>query len=224
MGKRMPILITAFLTAAGLSVSAAEISVENGLITARGAPEESTLITAVYRSGVMTEARLYTGGETITADPLADLGDIRDGDVIKAFLWNMGELFPVCGSVKTDPATLKREDNRVKVTINGQEFSAVLYDNETARAFKAMLPVTITMNDLNGNEKYHYFNNALPADSTRPGTINEGDLMLYGSSCLVLFYETFQSSYSYTRIGYIEDTSRLRDALGSGDVTVSCSV
>ncbi len=143
---------------------------------------------------------------------------------LSLILRRMGELFPVCGSIKIDPATLKREDNRVKVTINGQEFSAVLYDNETARAFKAMLLVTITMNDLNGNEKYHYFNNALPADSTRPGTINEGDLMLYGSSCLVLFYETFQSSYSYTRIGYIEDTSRLRDALGSGDVTVSCSV
>ncbi len=119
-----------------------------------------------------------------------------------------------------DLKTLDEEDNNVTVTVNGHEFSAVLYDNETARAFKAMLPMTVTMNELNGNEKYYYFDSALPADSTRPGTVREGDLMLYGSSCLVLFYETFQTSYSYTGIGYIDDTSGLQAALGGGNCKV----
>lgn len=59
-----------------------------------------------------------------------------------------------------------------------------------------------------------------PANSIRPGTIHEGDLMLYGSSCLVLFYETFSSGYSYTRIGHIENTEGLKNALGSGSVTI----
>lgn len=221
MKKVALLLLAAFLASAGLSSSAAELSAENGLITASDAPEGSTLITAVYRDGSLMKIHLYRGSGTITADPSADIGGIEYGDTIKAFLWDMGSLFPVCDPLTTDLETLYKEDDRVTVTINGHEFSAVLYDNETARAFKTMLPMTVTMNELNGNEKYYYLDRSLPADSTRPGTIREGDLMLYGSNCLVLFYETFQSSYSYTNIGYIEDTSGLRNALGTGSVTVS---
>ena len=60
--------------------------------------------------------------------------------------------------------------------------------------------------------------------SERPGTIREGDLMLWGSSCIVLFYGTFQSSYSYTRLGRIENPEGLAEAVGSGSVQVSFSL
>ena len=41
-----------------------------------------------------------------------------------------------------------------------------------------------------------------------------------GSNCIVVFYETFKTSYSYTRIGKVKDTASLKKALGSGDVTI----
>lgn len=112
----------------------------------------------------------------------------------------------------------------IVLTISGVRFTAVLEDNAAAKAFAAMLPMTLVMEELNGNEKYHYLDTGLPVESVRPGTIREGDLMLWGSSCVVLFYETFQSSYSYTRLGRIEDPEGLAEAVGSGSVRVDFSL
>ena len=83
------------------------------------------------------------------------------------------------------------------------------------------MPITISMKELNGNEKYYELSNDLPYDASNPGTIQTGDLMLYGSNTLVLFYKTFSTSYSYTRLGRIDNPSGLAAALGSGNVTVT---
>ena len=67
-----------------------------------------------------------------------------------------------------------------------------------------MLPQKYTMNELNGNEKYAYLDKTLPTDSHNPNKINKGDIMLFGNNCLVIFYKTFNTNYSYTKIGHIE--------------------
>lgn len=109
----------------------------------------------------------------------------------------------------------------ITITVNGRAFSATLYDNETARAFKERLPLTLDMSELNGNEKYYYLPESLPRNSSRPSAINAGDIMLYGSDCLVIFYESFSTSYSYTPIGKIDDPDGLSAALGRGSVQVA---
>ena len=48
--------------------------------------------------------------------------------------------------------------------------------------------------------------------------------MLYGSNCIVLFYETFSSSYSYTRIGRLDNPSGLASDLGRGNVSVTFEI
>jgi hypothetical protein len=84
-----------------------------------------------------------------------------------------------------------------------------------------MLPLTINMTELHGNEKYYDLPKSLPTNSSNPGTIKNGDLMLYGSKTLVLFYKTFSTSYRYTKLGSIDDVTGLASALGSGNVTVT---
>ena len=110
--------------------------------------------------------------------------------------------------------------SKMKIKIGNSTFTATLYDNATVTAFKSLLPMSVNMVELNGNEKYVELPGSLPANASNPGTIQNGDLMLYGSSSLVLFYKTFSTSYSYTKLGRIDDVSGLAAALGSVNVNV----
>jgi len=111
--------------------------------------------------------------------------------------------------------------NTMKIIVGSATFTATIASNSTATAFKELLPMTITMLELNNNEKYYNLPNSLPTNSSNPGTIRNGDLMLYGSSTLVLFYKTFSTSYNYTRIGSVDDSSGLESALGGSSVSIT---
>jgi len=118
---------------------------------------------------------------------------------------------------------VKQEDTRMWMTIGERRFAITLADNATARAFMARLPLTLEMADLNGNEKHADLPEALPMDASRPGTIRSGDLMLYGSNTIVVFYDTFRSSYPYTRLGRIDEASGMVEVLGRGTIRISFS-
>ena len=108
------------------------------------------------------------------------------------------------------------------ITVAGaHRFAVTLEDNPTARAFLQMLPISLEMPDLNGNEKHVRLPGSLPTNATRPGTIRTGDVMLYGNDTLVVFYKTFPSSYSYTRIGRVTQLDGLVEALGPGSQRIS---
>ena len=97
----------------------------------------------------------------------------------------------------------------VKAIINGKEYVINLEDNETAKSFANLLPQELNMSELNGNEKYIYLDTTLPTNSSNPKRINVGDVMLYGDNCLVIFYKSFDTSYSYTKIGHIDNLPNL---------------
>ena len=97
----------------------------------------------------------------------------------------------------------------VKAIINGKEYVINLEDNETANSFANLLPQELNMSELNGNEKYIYLDTTLPTNSSNQKRINTGDVMLYGHNCLVIFYKSFDTSYSYTKIGHIDNLPNL---------------
>lgn len=113
-----------------------------------------------------------------------------------------------------------KENMKLKITVGSAIFTATLHDNAAASEFVKLLPMTVTMSELNNNEKYCDLPMSLPTNSSNPGTIQNGDLMLYGPRTLVLFYKSFPTSYSYTRLGKIENAAGLASALGSGSVTI----
>ena len=108
----------------------------------------------------------------------------------------------------------------ITISAGDKNFSATLEDNSTARAFYEMLPLEIDMTELNGNEKYFYLDKNLPNAPANVNRIHAGDLMLFGSNCVVIFYKNFSTSYSYTRLGKINNPADLEKALGEGNVRV----
>lgn len=110
----------------------------------------------------------------------------------------------------------------INITIGGKTFVAEIEDTETGRAFVSRLPMTLSMSELNGNEKYYYLDESLPTASQYYDKIQAGDLMLYGNSCVVLFYGQ-AGGYSYTRLGKLKSTEGLASAVGSGSVSVTFS-
>ena len=109
---------------------------------------------------------------------------------------------------------------KIKLTINGNVFDATLDDNPSTRAFIEKFPLEVTMNELNGNEKYYKFKENFPSADERTGKISTGDIMLYDSSYVVLFYKDFSTGYSYTRLGRVLNTAEFAKTLGDGNVTV----
>jgi hypothetical protein len=115
----------------------------------------------------------------------------------------------------------KSMGNTITITIGKERFTATLADNATAAAFAKLLPLSIQMAELNGNEKFAELSVSVPTRATRPPSIQAGDVMMYGSRTLVLFYKSFPTTYSYTKIGRVDDPTGLAAALGSGNVDVT---
>ena len=131
--------------------------------------------------------------------------------------------FPTAGleSPRTEPEatheTDKKEQTTMKmnVQIGDQIFTATLADTTAAQEFAQMLPMSITLNDNGGFEKVGSLGRSLTASNSQI-TTTAGDIVLYNSSNIVMFYGS--NSWSYTRLGKIDDLTGWADALGSNSV------
>ena len=113
---------------------------------------------------------------------------------------------------------------QMKVQVGGSTFTAALEENEAVDALVEMMeqgPVTIQMSDYSGFEKVGPLGTSIPA-SNQQTTTQAGDIVLYQGNQIVMFYGS--NSWSYTRLGHIDDLTGWEEAVGSGDVTVTFSL
>lgn len=115
-------------------------------------------------------------------------------------------------------------DIKINVKVENHTFQANLESNSAVDAFVDMMresPITIRMSDYGGFEKVGSLGESLPT-SDRQTTTEEGDIVLYSGNQIVIFYGT--NSWSYTRLGHVDDLDGWEEALGNEDVTVTFSL
>lgn len=120
------------------------------------------------------------------------------------------------------------EKIRIRLTVNGNSFSAVLEPGQTAEALRARLErgdIKVRMEDYGNMEKVGGLGFALPRHDVRTVT-GPGDMVLYQGNSLVIFYGT--NTWSYTPLGKVEGVSsreRMLELWGKGDdATVTLSL
>lgn len=110
------------------------------------------------------------------------------------------------------------------LTVEGVTFPATFADNQGAEALADLLtdgPLTLSLEDYGGFEKVGSLGQSLPTSNTHI-TTQSGDIVLYQSNQIVLFYGS--NAWSYTPLGQVTDLTGWQEALGHGDVTVTFSL
>lgn len=116
------------------------------------------------------------------------------------------------------------EQTTFYVSVGGETFSATFADNSGAQALKELLAggnITIQMSDYGGFEKVGPLGQSLPTENSQT-TTQAGDIVLYQGNQIVIFYGS--NSWSYTRLGKIDDLTGWQEALGSSAVSVTLSL
>ena len=131
---------------------------------------------------------------------------------------------PESGEPETEQDEEENSEMQMNVQVGGSTFTATLEENEAVDALVDMMEqgsVTIQMSDYSGFEKVGPLGTSLPT-SNQQTTTQAGDIVLYQGNQIVMFYGS--NSWSYTRLGHINDLTGWEEALGSGDVTVTFSL
>lgn len=96
-------------------------------------------------------------------------------------------------------------------------------DNGSVQALEELCangPLTIQLAMYGGNEQVGSIGQRLPSNDSQT-TTQAGDIVLYTSSQVVVFYGS--NTWSYTRLGHIADKSaqEMADLLGNGNVSIT---
>ncbi|MBS5288370.1 MAG: hypothetical protein KHY42_14810 [Erysipelotrichaceae bacterium] len=160
----------------------------------------------------------YENGQP--SDTLYALGEAVSGkDNIKR-LQGMINITKYKNNTVSKKQKVKEEQQRVKAHIGTKTFTLSLHDSESARAFLKRFPMTVTMQEPNGNELFAYMDENLPTDAQRATKIHTGDVKLFGRDCPMLFYKDFATAYSYTSLGKVDDAEALAQAWKVGNKEV----
>lgn len=170
-----------------------------------------------------SEAPALSGSEITQATDDSSMSDMGF-DTEKESSTIINESTPSVSQKNDNSTTEENTVEKMTLQIGNNTFTATLENNDAVDVLVNMMreePVVIQMSDYSGFEKVGSLGTSLPA-SNKQTTTQSGDIVLYNGNQIVIFYGS--NSWSYTRLGRIDDLSGWEDALGSDDVTVTFSL
>lgn len=166
------------------------------------------------------EAGSYSESEISESDDVSE--ESNSGTVSEALAFSGTE--PESQIVESKSNEEENSEMKMNVNVNGRDFTATLEQNSAVDALVQMMesgPITIQLSDYSGFEKVGPLGQNLPTSNSQT-TAHAGDIVLYQGNQIVMFYGS--NSWSYTRLGHIDDLTDWEEALGSGNVTVIFSM
>ena len=178
---------------------------------------------AVYaESGEMLGAAVAPDG---TAEWETEITcDAEQAVTVKMFRLDT-EARPVLPAVAV-PVEPEEAESVLTLTVDGQVLTVEWEENASVDALRELVkeaPVTVSMSPYGGFEQVGSLGTSLPRDDAQT-TTDAGDIVLYQGNQMVLFHDS--NSWSYTRLGHIENMNReeLRNLLGGNGVTAVLSL
>ena len=107
---------------------------------------------------------------------------------------------------------------KINITVSGKTVTATVMDNPTAKDFVSLLPLTMSMKDLFGREKFGHLQKALSEKGPRKNTYEVGDIAYWSPALISLFTTTRiarrsrrQGLYRSQRSAAVPKSSTCRD-------------
>lgn len=124
-------------------------------------------------------------------------------------------------AVLTAGAACAEDAFRLKITAGGRELTASLEDSAASRAFAAMLPMTLPMENLYGREMCRRFGaGALPDGETRSDGYEVGDIAYWPPrGSLVILYAQNGERFERVHLGHIDGDIEFFKNMGDAEVT-----
>ena len=126
-----------------------------------------------------------------------------------------------------DNQTTKEDETanmKLTLKIDGIEVDVIWADNDSVKALKNLAKngLTINMREYSGFEQVGSIGSTLSSTDTMI-TNYPGDIVLYSSNQIVIFYDS--NTWSYTKLGHINlSKSELIDLLGDEDVVITLNL
>lgn len=123
------------------------------------------------------------------------------------------------------PTTLQAtNDMKIRLTVGGTVIVGTLTNSKAAQDFASMLPLTLTMNDLFGREKYAKLPRAISQEGKRTHTYQVGDVAYWSPARdVAIFYrqdgETIPAP-GLVFLGKFDSDVKALDVTGSVKVTI----
>ena len=121
----------------------------------------------------------------------------------------------------TEETSDERTDTGMKMYINDKEIPVTWEDNPSVSALKSDLQagdIVVSMSMYSNNEQVGPLDKSYPSNDVQM-TTNNGDIVLYRSDQIVLFYGS--NSWAYTRLGKMDlSENEVINLLSNGDVSI----